>query len=163
MDRNGVSPMSQATDTIATLRELLNREYARHQATIANRNRLRGIMTEAIDYTVPPDNWGGYCHLHHLQFPCPSCTSSPQPVAIPSVWGPPPPLTDPWMPNLSPLPPQPLFGFRFIPSVCEHCFCGRWESPVFGGVKATVDHEICCNCGAHRAVATHNPDAFLDD
>jgi len=172
-DMGDVTLMSEAADTIEILRDLVSREYTRHQATIADRNRLRGkIMSKAIDNTVPPGNWGGYCQLHHQQMPCPSCTSAPQPIISPSTWQPPPPWQspspnpDPWFqysPNLSPLPPQPLFGFRFIPSVCDHCFCQTFEAQELGGEKFAPDHQGCCNCGAQRAIVTQAPDVFVDD
>ncbi len=59
----------------------------------------------------------------------------------------------------APLPPQPAFGFRFVPSVCEHCFCQPagpvlFESGHLGGVGETAinepEHEQCCNCGVRR-------------
>jgi len=45
------------------------------------------------------------------------------------------------------LPPQPAFGFRFVPSVCEHCFC-RDAEPVAWFTDRV--HQECCNCGVRR-------------
>jgi hypothetical protein len=130
-----VSGMSQATDTIATLRDLLNREYARHQATITDRNSLREkLMSQSSDNTVPPGNWGGYCQVHHLQFPCPVCTSAPQPqpfVGIP--WKPEfppyssPPYTDPWM--MPPFFPTAIPGYPC--PTCQQDVPTDWDHDAF--------------------------------
>jgi|ERR1039458_3473383 hypothetical protein len=47
------------------------------------------------------------------------------------------------------LPPPPAWGFRFVPTACEHCFCmplGEWDH----AVTKAGDHEQCCNCGVRR-------------
>jgi hypothetical protein len=50
----------------------------------------------------------------------------------------------------SPLPQPPKYGYSFVPSVCEHCFCeeskSHWNVP-------KPDHETCCNCGTSRRQA----------
>ena len=67
------------------------------------------------------------------------------------------PQVSPNMPT--PLPPQPAFGFRFVPNACEHCFCQPagpvlFNSGSIGGIGETAvnepEHEQCCNCGMRR-------------
>jgi len=128
-----------------------------------------------MTYPASDDIYGGYCQLHHQTLPCHSCTSAPQPQFIPVHPYAPPvnplPGFDPWMPgspslNLSPIPIPPLYGFRFVPSVCDHCFCEYHEADTFGGVQTTPDHEGCCNCGTRRAISPlshHVTEHVLDD
>ncbi len=110
--------------------------------------------------TSAPDTWSGQCSIHHLMLPCPVCTSGvgSKPF-IPSEppYTPQQPYLDPWMPsgvsspNLTPLPQPPLYGFRFVPSVCDHCFCIHVPAESFAGIHDKPDHEQCCNCGVQWA------------
>jgi hypothetical protein len=79
----------------------------------------------------------GTCqHGLDLRYRCPQC----QPDAPPAY---------PWMaPQVAP--PQPAFGFRFVPSVCEHCFC----RPINSAWDPQDGHEECCNCGVRRVQVT---------
>ena len=55
-------------------------------------------------------------------------------------------------PIYAPLAPgsPPLFGFRFVPDACEHCFC---REAVSGEAQDFAPHEECCNCGVRRLKA----------
>lgn len=129
-----------------------------------------------MTYTPAPAIYGGHCQLHYKPLPCSTCTSDPQLPWIPSLppyqpYQPQQPYLDPWMPqgqlnNLSPLPPFPLYGYRFVPSECDHCFCEYHEAEIFGGIQTGPDHEGCCNCGTRRAISpiSHEVSAHvLDD
>ena len=91
-------------------------------------------MTAPTD-TTWPGGYGGFCQLHRLSLPCPSCTSAPQPVFIPSGYPVPPvsyppqpaapaPNPDPWM-HYTPLPvpgyPCPSCG-QHVPGEWSHDF-----------------------------------------
>jgi hypothetical protein len=43
---------------------------------------------------------------------------------------------------------MPAYGFRFVPSACEHCFC-RVVSDRAIPLESDL-HEECCNCGVRR-------------
>jgi hypothetical protein len=76
-----------------------------------------------------------------------------------------PPNIDPWM-HYSALPPIPLYGYKFVPVNCAHCFCEYHPAEVYSGVQTEPDHEGCCNCGIHRAISPlshHTSEHVLDD
>ncbi len=110
--------------------------------------------------SLPPLSSAGQCPVHYRSFPCPVCTSAPN--------------VDPWMytnPVVPPLVPIPKFGYSFLPTNCEHCFCKEPErvSP-YSWKKWTDDtHLVCCNCGIEKLKPVdpgwtpEHHEAFSDD
>ncbi len=82
-------------------------------------------------------------HNVPVDYRCYTCQPfSPSETTVPQV-----------SPNMmpTPLPPQPAFGFRFVPSACEHCFCRDAEPVAWFTDRA---HQECCNCGVRRVKPT---------
>ena len=103
-------------------------------------------MSEIAANTVQinPESWGGYCPVHYQPLPCGACsTSIPTPGIYPNVVPDVSPPPAPLVPGAT----MPLFGYRFLPDHCEHCWCEDNDNPEHGGLVA---HVGCCNCGARK-------------
>lgn len=86
-------------------------------------------MTAPNDATWP-EGWGGYCQLHRLALPCPSCTSAvpiqpPPPVFIPGGY-PVPPVSYPPQPAAPAANPDPWMYYTPLPVPGYPCpSCGQ--------------------------------------